>query len=121
MSQDDGTAKKFFVSSGSVTINEDSSVQILAEEAHPVEDLDAAACRLMKIKLYSNPLFGNLNLISREVLSKAQADLSKAGDDVAKAEAQIAVEVFWLNIFLILWLNSVLFRSAKLSWQQFSE
>merc|ERR1712002_391075 len=71
--EDDGTAKKFFVSSGSVTINEDSSVQILAEEAHPVEDLDAAACR--------------------DVLSKAQADLSKAGDDVAKAEAQIAVEV----------------------------
>ena len=29
------------VSSGSVTINEDSSVQILAEEAVPVEDLDA--------------------------------------------------------------------------------
>merc|ERR1719187_1619392 len=71
--EDDGTAKKFFVSSGSVTINEDSSVQILAEEAHPVADLDPAACR--------------------EVLSKAQADLSKAGDDVAKAEAQIAVEV----------------------------
>merc|ERR1711972_533992 len=71
--EEEGAAKKFFVSSGSVTINEDSSVQILAEEAHPVEDLDAAACR--------------------EVLSKAQADLSKAGDDVAKAEAQIAVEV----------------------------
>ena len=37
--------QKFFVSSGSVTINEDSSVQILAEEAHKVEDLDVAAAR----------------------------------------------------------------------------
>merc|ERR1712063_28415 len=43
--EDDGSNKKFFVSSGSVTINEDSSVQILAEEAHKVEDLDAAAAR----------------------------------------------------------------------------
>jgi F-type H+-transporting ATPase subunit delta len=37
--------QKFFVSSGSVTINEDSSVQILAEEAHKVEDLDVSAAR----------------------------------------------------------------------------
>ena len=43
--EDDGAAKKFFVSSGSITINDDSSVQILAEEAHPVEDLDAAAAK----------------------------------------------------------------------------
>ena len=43
--EDDGAAKKFFVSSGSVTINEDSSVQILAEEAHPVDAIDAAAAR----------------------------------------------------------------------------
>lgn len=28
------------VSSGSITVNDDSSVQILAEEATPVEDLD---------------------------------------------------------------------------------
>merc|ERR1712198_452251 len=34
--EDDGASKKFFVSSGSVTINDDSSVQILAEEAHKV-------------------------------------------------------------------------------------
>ncbi len=43
--EDDGAAKKFFVSSGSITINEDSSVQILAEEAHPLADLDASAAR----------------------------------------------------------------------------
>ena len=43
--EEDGTNKKFFVSSGSVTINEDSSVQILAEEAHKLEDIDAASAR----------------------------------------------------------------------------
>merc|ERR1711973_516081 len=31
--EEDGEVKKFFVSSGSVTVNEDASVQILAEEA----------------------------------------------------------------------------------------
>lgn len=56
-----------------ITINEDSSVQVLAEEAHPVEDLDAAA--------------------AREQLSKAQSDLSRAGSEVEKAEALIAIEV----------------------------
>lgn len=71
--EDDGAAKKFFVSSGSVTINDDSSVQIIAEESHPIEDLDAAACR--------------------QVLADAQASLSAAADEVAKAEAMIAVEV----------------------------
>ena len=40
--EDDGAAKKFFVSSGSVTINEDASVQILAEEAHLVDNLGKA-------------------------------------------------------------------------------
>ena len=37
--EDDGGAKKFFVSSGSITINEDASVQILAEEAHAMDQL----------------------------------------------------------------------------------
>merc|ERR1711955_4524 len=72
--EDDGATKKFFVSSGSITINDDSSVQILAEEAHAVEDIDAAA--------------------AREVVAQANADISAAGaDEVAKAEAMIAVEV----------------------------
>merc|ERR1711863_102563 len=67
--EDDGAAKKFFVSSGSVTINEDSSVQILAEEAHKIEDLDGAA--------------------ARQVLADAQSALASASDDAARAEAQI--------------------------------
>lgn len=48
-------------------------MQVLAEEAHPVENLDASA--------------------ARECLSKAQQELSSAGDDKKRAEAAIAVEV----------------------------
>merc|ERR1712110_920885 len=60
--EDSVDAAKFFVSSGTVTINDDSSVQILAEEAHSLDAFDANAA-------------------------------NAAGDDAAKAEAQIAVEV----------------------------
>ncbi|RWS26244.1 hypothetical protein B4U80_05233 [Leptotrombidium deliense] len=68
----DGASKKYFVSSGMVTINDDSSVQVLAEEAVPVEWLDLAA--------------------AKDVLSKAQSELTSASTEQAKAEAQIAVE-----------------------------
>lgn len=61
------------MSSGTVTINDDSSVQVLAEEAVSVESLDAQA--------------------ARETLTKAQQQLSSATDEISKAEAQIAVEV----------------------------
>ncbi len=61
------------MSSGTVTINDDSSVQVLAEEAVPVEHLD--------------------NHAAKEGLAKAQQELNSASGDVAKAEAQIAVEV----------------------------
>ncbi|XP_043492563.1 ATP synthase subunit delta, mitochondrial [Polistes fuscatus] len=71
--EQDGNTKKVFVSSGTVTINEDNSVQILAEEAHPVENLDGSA--------------------AREILNKAQQQLSSASSDKDKAEAAIAVEV----------------------------
>ena len=92
--ENDGAAKKFFVSSGTVTINEDSSgnnfnkfvqivylnkqfplftVQLLAEEAVPVGDLDVSA--------------------AKELLSQAQSQLASASTDVAKAEAQISIEV----------------------------
>lgn len=71
--EEDGGAKKFFVSSGSVTINDDSSVQVLAQEAVPLESLDPQACR--------------------EGLSKAQQQLNSASTEEAKTEAQIAVEV----------------------------
>lgn len=59
--ENDGTQKKVFVSSGTITVNEDSSVQVLAEEAQPIENLDASA--------------------AREVLAKCQSDLASASDD----------------------------------------
>ena len=71
--EEDGSNKKFFVSSGSVTINEDSSVQILAEEAHPLDAFDASA--------------------AQKALAEAQSAVNAASTDEAKAEAQIAVEV----------------------------
>ena len=60
--EEEGAVKKFFVSSGSVSINEDASVQILAEEAHPVEDIDVAA--------------------ARDIVAQAQAKVSAAVDEV---------------------------------------
>lgn len=69
----DGATKKVFVSSGTVTVNVDSSVQVLAEEAQPLEDLDARA--------------------AQETLQAAQQQLSSAKDDKERAEATIAVEV----------------------------
>ena len=60
------------VSSGTITVNEDSSVQVLAEEAVPVDWIDPQN--------------------AKEILSKAQNDLSTANTDEAKAEAQIAIE-----------------------------
>ncbi|XP_050538470.1 ATP synthase subunit delta, mitochondrial [Daktulosphaira vitifoliae] len=71
--ENDTVSKKIFVSSGTVTVNEDSSVQVLAEEAHPLEDLDASA--------------------ARQILQESQSKLATASDEVAKAEAAIAVEV----------------------------
>nr|CAG4644471.1 EOG090X0JDB [Lepidurus arcticus] len=71
--EQDGSTNKYFVSSGTVTINEDSSVQVLAEEAVPVSSLDVSA--------------------ARDLLSKAQNELASAGSDIAKAEAEISVEV----------------------------
>merc|ERR1712055_1118154 len=67
--EDEGDVKKFFVSSGSVTINEDASVQILAEEAHNIDAIDVSEAKA------------------------ALAEAQSAADDAAKAEAQIAVEV----------------------------
>merc|ERR1712165_672686 len=71
--EEDGETKKFFVSSGSVTVNEDASVQILAEEAHALDVIDVNE--------------------AKAVLSEAQSSVASASTDEAKAEAQIAVEV----------------------------
>ncbi|XP_023164265.1 ATP synthase subunit delta, mitochondrial [Drosophila hydei] len=73
VTENDGKVTKYFVSSGSVTVNEDSSVQVLAEEAHNIEDIDVSE--------------------ARQLLSKYQSEMSSAASDKAKAEAAIAVEV----------------------------
>ncbi len=70
--EEDGKLKKFFVSSGSVTVNADSSVQILAEEAFSVDKLDLSA--------------------AQQQLGDAQRFLQQAKDDKEKAEAQIQIE-----------------------------
>ncbi|KAJ8935984.1 hypothetical protein NQ318_000854, partial [Aromia moschata] len=71
--EDDGSERKIFVSSGTVTVNADSTVQILAEEAHPIENLDSTT--------------------AKEMLSKAQSLFLSATTDEDKVEAQIGIEV----------------------------
>ena len=61
------------VSSGTVTVNGDSSMQIIAEEAVPVAELDLAA--------------------AKSGLDKASAKLGSS-NDAEKAEAEISVETF---------------------------
>lgn len=69
---DDGSSAKYFVSSGSVTVNGDSSVQLLAEEAVPLDQLDVSAAKAN--------------------LEKAQSDLVGISDEAARAEAQVCIE-----------------------------
>ena len=69
----DGEAHKYFVSSGTITVNADSSAQILAEEAVPLDQLDLAN--------------------AQKALDAANAALSGAGgDEMAKAAVQIEID-----------------------------
>uniref|UniRef100_A0A8C4NCU7 ATP synthase F(1) complex subunit delta, mitochondrial n=1 Tax=Eptatretus burgeri TaxID=7764 RepID=A0A8C4NCU7_EPTBU len=68
----DGSANKFFVSSGSLSVNADSSVQLLAEEAYPLEYFDVQT--------------------AKSCLEKAQAELQAAQPGPNQAEARITVE-----------------------------
>lgn len=72
VTESEGKVNKYFVSSGSVAVNADSSVQVLAEEAFALEKLDLKS--------------------AQEQLGEAQKLISSARDDKEKAEAQIAVE-----------------------------
>ncbi|XP_017262604.1 ATP synthase subunit delta, mitochondrial [Kryptolebias marmoratus] len=69
---EDGTSAKYFVSSGSVTVNADSSVQLLAEEAVPLDQLDVA--------------------VAKANLEKAQSELVGTADEAARAEVLISIE-----------------------------
>lgn len=68
------TPSKFFVPAGFLMVTEDSSAAIQASEAIPLEDIDAAAVK--------------------KALEDAQADLARATDDMAKADASISIEIF---------------------------
>ncbi|EDV23098.1 ATP synthase subunit delta, mitochondrial [Trichoplax sp. H2] len=72
--EEDGTTSKYFASSGNISVNADSTVQILAEEACPLDQLDAQA--------------------AREGLEKANQQVTSASSDEAKAEAQAAAECY---------------------------
>jgi F-type H+-transporting ATPase subunit delta len=72
ITENEGNVKKYFVSSGSVAVNADSSVQLLAEEAFSVDKLDLKS--------------------AQEQLSEGQSLLSSAKDEAQKAEAQIVIE-----------------------------
>ncbi|XP_037625874.1 ATP synthase subunit delta, mitochondrial [Sebastes umbrosus] len=69
---DDGAPTKFFVSSGSITVNADSSVQLLVEEGVSLDQLDVAAAKAN--------------------LDKAISELAGASDEAARAEVQISIE-----------------------------
>lgn len=75
MVENDGKVIKFFISSGSVTVNDDSSVQVLAEEAHVVEDIDINE--------------------ARQVLTKYQSQLSSAGDE--KVRFSVLIDKLFLH------------------------
>ncbi|XP_013396999.1 ATP synthase subunit delta, mitochondrial-like [Lingula anatina] len=72
--EESGTKVQYFVSSGTATVNPDSSLQILAEEAVPVDRLDTSAVT--------------------SGLAKAQQMVTSAPTDKEKAEAQIEVECY---------------------------
>ncbi|KAL5960922.1 ATP synthase subunit delta mitochondrial, partial [Taenia solium] len=74
VTENDGAIKKYFVSSGTVTVNADSTVQVLAEECFRLEEVDAQ--------------------LVRDNLAKAQSQLSSASSDEKKIGAQITIEAY---------------------------
>jgi len=72
--QTDDVRRRIFVSSGTVTVNADSSVQILAEEASAIDKLD----------------FG----VAKEGLARTQQELNAARNEAERAEKQIAIEAY---------------------------
>ncbi|KAK5965216.1 Mitochondrial ATP synthase delta chain [Trichostrongylus colubriformis] len=72
VTDNEGKVTKLFVSSGTMSMNIDGTCQVLAEEVVKVEDIDQSAART-----------------ELEAAQRAAVE----GSDVAKAEAQIRVEV----------------------------
>ncbi|MBS2599851.1 hypothetical protein KFY57_27450, partial [Salmonella enterica subsp. enterica serovar Typhimurium] len=69
---EEGAQTKYFVSSGSVTVNADSSFQLSAEEAVALDELDITTAKAN--------------------LDKASAELSSASGELERAEALISIE-----------------------------
>lgn len=72
VTENEGAVKKFFVSSGSVAVNPDSTVQLLAEEAFPIEVMDVRA--------------------AETALNEAKSALGSASSEADKATAQIQID-----------------------------
>ena len=66
--------KKVFVSSGTVTVNSDSSCQITAAEAYELDHLDLS--------------------VAKKGLDEANQSLSSAVEDKDKILAQVGVDIF---------------------------
>ncbi|KAK0394783.1 hypothetical protein QR680_000931 [Steinernema hermaphroditum] len=69
----EGNTTRMFVSSGTLSMNIDGSVQVLAEEAVKVEDIDES--------------------LARQEFDAAQRKAAEGGSEVDRAEALIRVEV----------------------------
>lgn len=87
-----GRRIRSLVSSGSVAVHPDSSVQLLAEEATLVENLDPKVKRNFSEGNKSTNVVVLSFQAAQDALSEAQRRLGSAKDDKQKAEAQIEVE-----------------------------
>ncbi len=65
---------KFFVSSGTVTVNPDSTIDIVAEEAATLDQLDAQA--------------------AKAGLDQFVGEFSRASNDLERAKAEIGIDVY---------------------------
>ena len=77
----DGRLEKYFVSSGTITVNKDSTAQILAEEASRLENFDLNS--------------------ARKTADDARAALNIASTEALKAEAQIQLDTSDALIFAL--------------------
>lgn len=79
------------MSSGSVAVHPDASVQLLAEEATLAENVDPKVKEILSDWVINTFVYGSVQA-AQDALSEAQRRLGSAKDDKQKAEAQIEVE-----------------------------
>ncbi|KAF6778154.1 hypothetical protein AHF37_02071 [Paragonimus kellicotti] len=94
VTESDGSSKSYFVSSGIVTVNADSTMQVLAQEAATLDQLDIHAIKEGRKRLEAATL-DQLDIHAiKEGLTRSQAELKAAQNEVARIEAQIAVDAY---------------------------